>query len=78
MTTAAAIIFMLTSLSLWILSGRETTSVVGGEKAPAATTVPAAKPDDKAAATAPATKPEQKPEQKPAEKPAVPAPVEKK
>ena len=34
-TTAAAIIFMLTSLGLWIVSGRGASSVVGGEKAPA-------------------------------------------
>jgi len=72
-TTAAAIIFMLTSLGLWILSGRDTTSVVGGEKAPAAATVPAAKPEDKAAA--PATQPQTKAE---TEKPPAPAPVEKK
>ena len=71
-TTAAAILFMLTSLGLWILSGQEGSSVVGGEKAqpPAAATVPAAKPDDKAATTPPATQPEQKPEIK---TPAVPA-----
>ncbi len=76
-TTASAIIFMLTSLGLWIISGRGTTSVVGGEKAPAAatTTVPQAKPEDKAAATAPAPKPEQKTE---AQKPPVPAPADKK
>ena len=73
-TTASAIIFMLTSLGLWILSGREGSSVVGGEKAPAtapaSTTAPQSKPEDKAAATAPAPKPEQKTE---AQKPAVPA-----
>ena len=63
-TTAAAIIFMLTSLGLWILSGRGASSVVGGEKAPAAATVPAAKPEDKGATTPPAAQPEQKPETK--------------
>jgi preprotein translocase subunit SecG len=73
-TTAAAILFMLTSLGLWILSGRDTSSVVGTEKVPAATTVPQTKPEDKAAATVPAAKPEQKP----AEKAPAPAPVEKK
>ena len=73
-TTASAIIFMLTSLGLWILSGRGASSVVGGEKAPAAATVPAAKPEDKGATTPPAAQPEQKPEQKPA----TPAPAEKK
>lgn len=65
-TTTAAIIFMLTSLGMWIVSGRGASSVVGGEKAPApaATTAlpPDAKPDDKAAATQPAATPEQKPE----------------
>jgi preprotein translocase subunit SecG len=76
-TTAAAILFMLTSLGLWIVSGRGASSVVGGEKAPAQTTatVPAAKPGDKAAATTPTAKPEQKPETK---TPAAPAPAEKK
>jgi preprotein translocase subunit SecG len=79
-TTASAIIFMLTSLGLWIISGRETTSVVGGDKAPAAATVPAAKPEDKAATTTSATtgSPAAQPEQKPEQKPATPAPVEKK
>ena len=75
-TTAAAILFMLTSLGLWILSGKSTTSVVGGEKTPAAATIPAAKPEQKApAAKAPATQPEQKTE---TQKPPVPAPAEKK
>ena len=75
LTTASAILFMLTSLGLWILSGRGTTSVVGGEKAPVTTTVPQSKPADKAPATAPVTKPEQKTE---TQKPPVPAPAEKK
>jgi preprotein translocase subunit SecG len=58
---------------LWIISGKETSSVVGSEKAPIATTVPAQKPEEKAPAAAPAAKPEQKTEtQKP------PAPAEKK
>jgi preprotein translocase subunit SecG len=75
-TTAAAVLFMLTSLGLWILSGKSTTSVVGGEKTPAATTVPAAKPVQKEpAAKAPASQPEQKTE---TQKPPVPAPAEKK
>jgi preprotein translocase subunit SecG len=63
-TTASAIIFMLTSLGLWILSGKGASSVVGGEKAPAAATVPAAKPEDKGTTTTPAAQPEQKPETK--------------
>jgi preprotein translocase subunit SecG len=40
-TTISAIVFMLTSLGLWILSAKGTSSVVGGEKAPAQTTAPA-------------------------------------
>ena len=75
LTTASAILFMLTSLGLWIVSGRGTTSVVGGVKAPAAATVPAAKPGEKATTTAPVTKPEQKTE---TQKPPVPAPPVKK
>ena len=80
LTTAAAILFMLTSLGLWILTGREGSSVVGGEKAPAPaaaqTAAPApAKPEDKTATTPPATTTEQKTE---AEKPPAAAPVEKK
>lgn len=53
-TTASAIIFMITSLGLWILSGREGSSVVGSEKAPAPaaqTAAPAANPDDKSGVT---------------------------
>jgi len=50
-TTGAAIVFMLTSLGLWILSAKGANSVVGGEKAPAQTTTPApaapAKPVEK-------------------------------
>jgi len=74
-TTASAILFMLTSLGLWILSGRETTSVVGGETAPPAATVPQTKPGDKAAPAVPASQSEQKPEP---EKPPVTAPADKK
>jgi len=78
-TTASAIIFMLTSLGLWILSGRGASSVVGGEKAPAAATVPAAKPEDKSATTPPAAQPEQKPETKtPAASATTGSPAEKK
>ncbi len=36
-TTAAAVIFMLTSLGIWIISAKGTDSVVGNEKAPART-----------------------------------------
>ena len=72
-TTASAIIFMLTSLGLWILSGKGSTSVVGNEKAPVqtTTTVPQTKPEEKAPAAAPAQKAE-------TEKPPVPAPPVKK
>ncbi len=40
-TTISAVVFMLTSLGLWILSAKGTSSVVGGEKAPAQTAAPA-------------------------------------
>jgi len=61
-TTASAIVFMITSLGLYIMSAKGTNSVVGGMKAPAQTSVPAApettKPAEKkqAEAQAPATK----------------------
>ena len=47
-TTAAAIIFMLTSLGMWIVSGRGASSVVGGEKAPATETTAVQPPGDHA------------------------------
>jgi preprotein translocase subunit SecG len=59
-TTASAIIFMLTSLGLWIMSAKGSHSVVGNEKTPVETTAPAS--------TAPA-KPESK-KQEPAQQPA--------
>jgi preprotein translocase subunit SecG len=70
LTTGAAILFMITSLGLWILSGREGSSVVGKEKAPAAppvtTAQPVAKPADKAGTDQKSAQPEQKAgEQKP-------------
>lgn len=76
-TTGAAVIFMLTSLGLWILSAKGTSSVVGGEKAPAQTTAPAstapAKPEEKK------QEPAQQPGQKTAtEKPPAAKPAEKK
>ncbi len=79
LTTASAILFMLTSLGLYILSGKEGSSVVGNEKAPAQvpaqTAAPApAKPEDKTATTAPATTTEQKTE---AQKPAATPPEKK-
>jgi preprotein translocase subunit SecG len=73
-TTGAAVLFMLTSLGLWIASGKESGSVVGGEKAPA-TTTETAPPPDKAGEQAPAAQPETKTEdQKP---PATETPVKK-
>jgi len=58
-TTGAAVLFMVTSLGLWILSGQESGSVVGGEKAPAVTTETAPPPDKtgEAAAAQAETKP---------------------
>lgn len=73
-TTGAAVLFMVTSLGLWILSGKESSSVVGGEKAPAATTE-TAQPPDKSGEQAAAAKSETKTEdQKP---PATETPVKK-
>jgi preprotein translocase subunit SecG len=50
-TTVSAIVFMITSLGLYILSAKGTSSVVGGEKAPAQTSTPVqaapAKPEPK-------------------------------
>lgn len=67
-TTISAIVFMLTSLGLYILSAKGTSSVVGDVKAPAQTAAPAAtepaKPEPKKQdeAKAPAAKTEtQKP-----------------
>ncbi|MCX6568251.1 MAG: preprotein translocase subunit SecG [Candidatus Aminicenantes bacterium] len=69
LTTAAAILFMLTSLGLWILSGKQGSSVVGGEKAPAKTAEkavpPVAKPADKAGTEKKAT-PKTDPQKPPA------------
>lgn len=46
-TTISAIVFMFTSLGLWILSARGTKSVLSGESAPkAAATAPAPKKDE--------------------------------
>jgi len=76
LTTACAILFMLTSLGLWLSSGREPGSAVKGVAAPVKTEAPATqpaatKPDDKqAGAGAPV-------EKKAGDKPAN-TPVEKK
>ncbi len=58
-TTICAVLFMFTSLGLWILSGKGQRSVVSGE-APAKKEVPAATEPANKAETAPAQKPEDK------------------
>jgi len=73
-TTIGAVLFMVTSLNLWILSGRAGKSAVSGVAAPAETAqapaakAPEAKPQTNAAGT-------QVPADKPAEKPADKAPA---
>ncbi len=60
-TTASAVIFMLTSMGLWILSGSDTRSVVSGEEAPAEKTAAAeTAPEKKDPAQAAAGETEQK------------------
>jgi len=79
-TTVAAILFMLTSLGLWIISGRQGSSVVGGEKAPAKAAEkaaqPAAKPSDKTGTEEKAAPPAEKTD--PQKPPAPGSPAEKK
>lgn len=76
-TTIGAVLFMVTSLNLWILAGREGKSAVSGVDAPAQTTQAPADPTAKA----PEAKPQsnaagaQTPADKPAEKPADKAPA---
>ena len=76
-TTVSAIVFMITSLGLYILSAKGTSSVVGDVKAPVPKATPAAtepaKPETKKQdeAKAPAAKTE-------SQKPAAPAPEKKK
>jgi preprotein translocase subunit SecG len=67
-TTACAILFMFTSMGLWILSARGTKSVLSGESAPkTAATAPAAKTEEP---KAPATQtPAQAQEKTPASEP---------
>jgi len=52
MTTICAILFMVTSMGLWILSAKGTKSVVRGEEAPAVTETQKQPPDKQAAAAA--------------------------
>lgn len=51
-TTTCAILFMVTSMGMWILSAKGTKSVVRGEEAPAVTETQKQPPDKKAPATA--------------------------
>jgi preprotein translocase subunit SecG len=70
-TTACAILFMFTSMGLWILSARGTKSVLSGENAPkTASTAPAAKKEEpKAPATqTPAQSQEKTPTSEPIKK----------
>jgi preprotein translocase subunit SecG len=59
LTTISAVLFMVTSLGMWILSGKSQRSVVSGE-APAKKEVPAAVEPVKKTETAPSQKPEDK------------------
>jgi preprotein translocase subunit SecG len=65
-TQVCAILFMLTSLGLWVLSGKESRSAVSGEPTPAQST--AAQTETKPGATPPATQPTTQPATKPEEK----------
>jgi len=69
MTTICAILFMITSLGLWILSGKGGKSVVSGEETPPPKETPAAVTDVQKKETEPKAKEEsvQEPEKKKAE-----------
>lgn len=58
-TTISAVLFMVTSMGLWMLSGKGQRSVVSGEE-PAKKEVPAAAETKKETEMAPAQKPEDK------------------
>lgn len=60
MTTICAVLFMITSLGLWILSGKGGRSVVSGEEAPPPQQTPAAATDVKKEGEAPVAKEEAK------------------
>ena len=62
MTTVCAVLFMMTSLGLWILSGRGGKSVVSGEEAPPPQETPAAATGVKKEAEEPAAQTEEKQE----------------
>ena len=70
-TTASAVLFMFTSMGLWIMSTRGAKSVVRGETAPAAQTAPVTAPaPKKEVPKAPATEtPAQTQEKAPATEP---------
>ncbi len=70
-TTASAVLFMFTSMGLWIMSTRGAKSVVRGENAPAAQTAPVTAPaPKKEEPKAPATEtPAQTQQQAPATEP---------
>jgi preprotein translocase subunit SecG len=59
LTTISAVLFMITSMGLWILSAKGTKSVVSGQEPPAQT-VPAATETKKEQDVTPAQKPEEK------------------
>lgn len=61
MTTICAVLFMITSMGLWILSAKGGSSVVSGEEAPVTQETPATAPDT-------TTKPGEEPTTKPGEK----------
>ncbi len=58
-TTISAVLFMVTSMGLWMLSGKGQRSVVSGQE-PTKKEVPAATETKKESETAPAQKPEDK------------------
>ncbi len=62
MTTICAVLFMVTSMGLWILSAKGTKSVVSGEEAPAVTETQKQPSDKKAPAAA--TEQKKEPEEK--------------
>ena len=62
MTTISAVLFMVTSLGLWILSGKGARSVVSGEEAPPPQETPAAVTETKKEAEEPAAQEEKKQE----------------
>ena len=67
-TTTCAVLFMVTSLGMWILSARGTKSVVRGEEAPAVTETQKQPPDQKTQAAATDQKKEPEEKKPPAEK----------